>query len=374
MSARRNSRVVVGMSGGVDSSVAALLLLRQGYEVHGVFMKNWEDSVDTGYCSVAEDLSDAEDVCETLGIPLHKVNFSEQYRQRVFAHFLAEHQAGRTPNPDILCNKEIKFRAFLDHARQLGAEHIATGHYARLCHNGSSHLLKGLDPGKDQSYFLHALNQEQIRDALFPLGELHKAEVRELAADNDLITYNKKDSTGICFIGERDFRAFLQQYLANQPGPMRTPEGEIVGQHIGLSFYTIGQRHGLGIGGRASTPAAGNAGSSTGGEPWYVVDKNTADNALIVAQGGNHPLLFSRRLRASQLHWIAQTPSAPFRCTAKTRYRQADQACTILWLEDGHCEVEFEQDQRAVTPGQSVVFYHGQECLGGGIIDVALRH
>ena len=198
--------------------------------------------------------------------------------------------------------------------------------------------------------------------------------MRELAADNDLITYNKKDSTGICFIGERDFRAFLQQYLANQPGPMRTPEGEIVGQHIGLSFYTIGQRHGLGIGGRASTPAAGNAGSSTGGEPWYVVDKNTADNALIVAQGGNHPLLFSRRLRASQLHWIAQTPSAPFRCTAKTRYRQADQACTILWLEDGHCEVEFEQDQRAVTPGQSVVFYHGQECLGGGIIDVALRH
>jgi len=358
------SRVIVGLSGGVDSSVAALLLLRQGFEVHGVFMKNWEDAVDTGYCSVAEDLADAEDVCDTLGIPLHKVNFSDEYRQRVFAHFLHELQAGRTPNPDILCNKEIKFRAFLDYARQLGADYIATGHYARLQHNGSSHLLKGRDPGKDQSYFLHALSQEQIRDALFPLGERHKAEVRELAAENDLITSDKKDSTGICFIGERDFRTFLQQYLADKPGPMRTPEGETVGEHCGLSFYTIGQRHGLGIGGRN--------GATNTGEPWFVADKDVAANTLVVVQGGNHPALFRSSLRASQLHWIVSRPPAtPFRCTAKTRYRQPDQACTVLNLNDAGCEVAFDQPQRAVTPGQSVVFYQGQECLGGGIIEQA---
>ena len=357
------ARVIVGLSGGVDSSVAALLLLRQDFDVHGVFMKNWEESFDTSYCSAAEDLADAEDVCETLEIPLHKVNFSEQYRQRVFAHFLAEHRAGRTPNPDILCNKEIKFRAFLDHAHRLGADHIATGHYARLRHNGAAHLLKGLDASKDQSYFLHALNQEQLRDALFPLGDLHKSEVRTLAQENDLITYDKKDSTGICFIGERDFRAFLRQYLADQPGVMQTPEGETVGEHIGLSFYTIGQRHGLGIGGRADA----------GEEPWYVVAKDLANNILIVAQGSQHPSLFSTRLRASQLHWIVKAPTTPFTCRAKIRYRQTDQDCRITWLAQDRCEVEFEQPQRAVTPGQSVVFYRDQDCLGGGVIDAALK-
>ena len=356
-------RVIVGMSGGVDSSVAALLLLRQGYDVHGVFMKNWEDSFDAGYCSAAEDLTDAEDVCETLGIPLHKVNFSEQYRQRVFDYFLAEHRAGRTPNPDVLCNKEIKFRAFLDHARRLGADRIATGHYARLRQTGSTQLLKGIDSCKDQSYFLHALNQEQLRDAVFPLGESLKNQVRELAQENDLITHDKKDSTGICFIGERDFRAFLRQYLTDDPGPMQTPEGEIVGEHIGLSFYTIGQRHGLGIGGRADTNE----------EPWFVVDKNMLNNTLIVVQGKQHPRLFSKALRASKLHWIERVPAAPFSCRAKIRYRQTDQECRIRWLEDDQCEVEFEQLQRAVTPGQSIVFYLDQVCLGGSVIDSAIQ-
>lgn len=356
-------RVIVGMSGGVDSSVAALLLQRQGYEVHGVFMKNWEESFDPGYCSAAEDLNDAEDVCQSLNIPLHSVNFSEEYRQRVFSHFLREHEAGRTPNPDILCNKEIKFRAFLDHAQYLGADYIATGHYARLQHGDhETKLLKGLDTGKDQSYFLHALGQDQIRSALFPLGELQKSEVRALAEAHDLITYAKKDSTGICFIGERDFRAFLRQYLADQPGVMQTPEGEIVGEHIGLGFYTIGQRQGLGIGGR----------TGASGEPWFVVDKNIINNCLLVVQGNHHPALYRQGLQASQLHWINPPPQLPLACHAKIRYRQADQACTVYALSENRCEVIFAEPQRAVTPGQSVVFYQGEQCLGGAVIDNAI--
>ncbi len=353
------SRAIVGLSGGVDSSVAALLLLRQGFEVHGVFMKNWEDTFETGYCTAADDLNDAEDVCETLGIPLHRVNFAEEYRERVFAHFLEEHRRGRTPNPDILCNREIKFRAFLDHARRLGADHIATGHYARLDHGTTTRLLKGLDRDKDQSYFLHALSQEQLRDALFPLGELLKSEVRAIARDHDLITHDKKDSTGICFIGERDFRAFLNRYLPTRPGPMRTPEGEIVGEHQGLAFYTLGQRHGLGIGGRPGDS----------GEPWFVADKRMDSNTLIVVQG-DHPLLYTKRLRATDPHWIAgRTPPVPARLNAKTRYRQTDQSCTLLSIDETGCEVVFDQPQRAVTPGQSVVFYHEDECLGGAVID-----
>jgi tRNA-specific 2-thiouridylase len=352
------------MSGGVDSSVAALLLVQQGFEVHGVFMKNWEESFDPGYCSAAEDLEDAGDVCDTLSIPLHKVNFSKEYRERVFAYFLDEYRRGRTPNPDVLCNKEIKFRAFLDYAERLGADHIATGHYARLTGAGRRKLLKGLDPGKDQSYFLHTLSQRQIANALFPLGELHKPRVRELAEQAGLVTYDKKDSTGICFIGERDFREFLGHYLPAQPGPMRTPDGETVGGHQGLMFYTNGQRQGLGIGGRTK--------NNDTGEPWYVVDKDIPNNILIVAQGHDHPMLFRDRLTASQLHWIDRPPSTlPFHCFAKTRYRQPDQACTITRLAGDRCEVVFEQPQRAITPGQSVVFYQADECLGGGIIEAA---
>lgn len=359
----RKSRVVVGISGGVDSSVAALLLLQQGHDVHGVFMKNWEETFDPGYCSAGEDLADAEDVCATLAIPLHKVNFSAEYRDRVFAYFLAEYRRGRTPNPDILCNKEIKFNAFLTHAERLGADFIATGHYARRQESqGRQQLLKGLDPGKDQSYFLYALNQHQLARSLFPVGELHKREVRALAAAADLVTHDKKDSTGICFIGERDFRAFLSQYLPTQPGPMCTPEGETVGEHQGLMFYTLGQRQGLGIGGRRNDS----------GQPWYVVDKQLADNVLIVAQG-EHPRLYSRRLNASQLTWIDTAPVLPLACMAKTRYRQPDQSCVITAGDDTGIWVEFAQPQRAVTPGQSVVFYHNDTCLGGGIIDAAFN-
>lgn len=359
----RKQRVIVGISGGVDSSVAAYLLLQQGYEVHGVFMKNWEESFAPGYCSAADDLEDAEDVCETLSIPLHKVNFSEEYRKRVFTFFLAEHKRGRTPNPDILCNKEIKFRAFLDHAQQLGADFLATGHYARLSHNGSTRLLKGLDGNKDQSYFLHALSRQQLENVLFPVGELKKSAVRKMAADTDLITHDKKDSTGICFIGEQDFRQFLGHFLPENPGPMQTPEGDVVGEHSGLPFYTIGQRQGLGIGGRR-----GNSGA-----PWFVVGKDSERNVLLVAQGKNHPSLYCQGLIASQIHWINPQPlDTLLHCSAKIRYRQSDQACTVIVDSSGHCEVVFEQPQRAITPGQSVVFYRTDECLGGAIIESAL--
>lgn len=358
------SRVVVGLSGGVDSSVCALLLREQGYDVHGVFMKNWEDSYEPGYCSAGQDLIDAQEVCETLSIPLHTVNFTMEYRDRVFLHFLEESRKGRTPNPDILCNKEIKFKAFLNHARRLGADFIATGHYARRVEkNGHQHLLKGLDGSKDQSYFLHTLDQSQLARALFPVGGLQKRQVRELAAKADLVTHDKKDSTGICFIGERNFREFLSHYLPTRPGLMQTPEGETVGEHGGLMFYTVGQRQGLGIGGRRADS----------GDPWYVIDKDLNRNILIVAQGRDHPLLYHRRLRASQLYWVAGSPPEDSgQLRAKTRYRQPDQACSLNLSDGGFAEVTFAEPQRALTPGQSVVFYAGDECLGGGIIDAAL--
>ena len=357
------ARIVVGLSGGVDSSVAALLLVEQGYDVHAVFMKNWEDAQDTGYCAAAEDLEDARAVCETLGVPLHAVNFTTEYRDRVFRYFLDEYRAGRTPNPDVLCNTEIKFKAFLDYARRLGADRIATGHYARRVEqNGRHQLLKGCDPGKDQSYFLHGLNQPQLASALFPVGGLRKRQVREQAAAAGLVTHDKKDSTGICFIGERRFRDFLHRYLPTQPGPIQTLAGETLGEHAGLMFHTIGQRQGLGIGGRRE-------GS---GEPWYVVDKDLERNALIVTQGRDHPALFHRRLRAAAPHWITgEPPHAPLTCQAKIRYRQPDQGCVLERLDATLCDVLFTEPQRAITPGQSVVFYRDAVCLGGGIIVAA---
>jgi len=357
------TRIVVGLSGGVDSSVAALLLVEQGYDVQAVFMKNWEDAQDTGYCAAAEDLEDARAVCETLGIPLHPVNFTAEYHDRVFRYFLDEYRAGRTPNPDVLCNTEIKFKAFLDHARRLGADRIATGHYARrMEQNGRLLLLKGCDPGKDQSYFLHGLNQVQLASALFPVGELRKRQVRERAAAAGLVTHDKKDSTGICFIGERRFRDFLNRYLPAQPGPIQTPAGEILGEHAGLMFHTIGQRQGLGIGGRREGSGA----------PWYVAGKDLERNALIVVQGRDHPALFHRRLRAAAPHWIAgEPPATPLSCRAKIRYRQADQDCVLETLDAATLDVSFTEPQRAIAPGQSVVFYRDEVCLGGGIIAAA---
>jgi tRNA-specific 2-thiouridylase len=360
------ARVVVGISGGVDSSVAALLLLEQGYEVHGVFMKNWEDTYEVGYCSDNEDWEDACEVCQTLAIPLHSANFSAQYWEQVFETFLSEHRQGRTPNPDILCNREIKFKAFLDYALDhLGADYIATGHYARsMTVAGVSHLLKGTDTAKDQSYFLYTLRKRQLKHTLFPVGDLFKHQVRALAAENNLVTHDKKDSTGICFIGERRFREFLSRYLPTQPGKMLTPTGEYKGNHMGLMFYTLGQRHGLGIGGQ----------SQNLGEPWYVVDKDCDNNVLVVAQGNNNSLLYHRRLWASDLHWMqSERPTTPFHCWAKSRYRQPDQACVIDTLDTTtkSCQVTFAQPQRALTPGQSIVFYSHEECLGGGVIDAA---
>jgi tRNA-specific 2-thiouridylase len=356
-------RVIVGLSGGVDSSVAALLLLEQGYHVEGLFMKNWEEDDTDEHCAAAEDLADAQSVAAGLGIPLHTVNFSAEYWDRVFEHFLSEYRAGRTPNPDVLCNKEIKFRAFLDYALERGADAIATGHYARIGHEGDHwQLLKGHDPDKDQSYFLYMLGQSQLARSMFPLGELAKTEVRRIAADRGLVTHDKKDSTGICFIGERRFKAFLSRYLPARPGEMRTPEGELIGSHDGLMYYTLGQRQGLGIGGRAGS----------GDAPWYVVGKDLDRNVLLVAQGHDHPLLFKRVLLASQVHWVeGAPPPLPLRCRAKSRYRQADQACIIEASSDNHCRVVFDQPQRAITPGQAVVFYLGERCLGGGTIDSA---
>lgn len=360
------SRVVVGVSGGVDSSVAALLLLEQGFEVHGVFMKNWEDTYEVGYCSDNEDWEDANEVCQTLGIPLHSANFSTSYWERVFETFLKEYRQGRTPNPDILCNREIKFKAFLDYAlNHLGADYIATGHYARLVTiHDNIQLLKGKDTAKDQSYFLYTLNKTQLRRSLFPVGDLLKHQVRSLAAANNLITHDKKDSTGICFIGERRFREFLSRYLPAQPGKMLSDTGRYMGDHMGLMFYTLGQRQGLGIGGQAKNS----------GEPWYVVDKDCANNILVVAQGNDNPLLYHRRLQASDLHWIQrEQPTTPFHCWAKSRYRQPDQDCVIDTLDatTSTCQVTFAQPQRALTPGQSIVFYSHEVCLGGGVIDAA---
>ena len=362
MSSPSAQHVVVGLSGGVDSSVTALLLQQQGHAVQGVFMKNWEGDDTEDYCAAEADLADARAVAEALGIPLQAVNFADQYWDRVFAYFLREYRAGRTPNPDILCNREIKFRAFLDYALSLGAEKIATGHYARIGRDadGRYTLLRGLDPAKDQSYFLYTLGQAQLSRSLFPIGELEKPRVRQLAAERGLVTSAKKDSTGICFIGERHFRDFLKRYLPAQPGEIRLPEGERLGRHEGLMYYTLGQRQGLGIGG-----VRGHAGAT-----WYVAGKDLANNVLWVVDGHDHPLLFSRELRAIDLHWVAgEPPALPARLTAKTRYRQADAPCCIETIEDGQARIRFDEPQWAVTPGQSIVFYDGETCLGGGIID-----
>lgn len=362
MNLPRAKRVIVGMSGGVDSSVSALLLMEQGYRVEGLFMKNWEDDDEPGYCSAATDLADAKSVCAELEIPLHKVNFAKEYWDRVFAHFLQEYRLGRTPNPDILCNREIKFRAFLDYALDKGADLIATGHYARVdALDGRFRLLQGLDAGKDQSYFLHALGQPALSRTLFPLGELEKTRVREIAARAGFENHAKKDSTGICFIGERRFRDFLMRYLPAQPGPIVSTDGQALGEHQGLMYYTPGQRQGLGIGGVHG--AAEN--------PWYVVDKDMARNRLIVAQGQDHPALHAGGLVATEVNWIAgKAPEMPLHCQAKIRYRQAHQDCRVEPMPDepGALHVRFQHRQRAVAPGQSVVFYHGAECLGGGII------
>jgi tRNA-specific 2-thiouridylase len=354
-------RIVVGMSGGVDSSVAALLLKRQGYDVVGLFMKNWEDDDTDQYCSTRQDLVDAAAAADVIGVELEAVNFAAEYRDRVFADFLREYRAGRTPNPDVLCNAEIKFKAFLDHAMALGATRIATGHYARVVpRNGLHELHRGLDPSKDQSYFLHRLNQAQLARVLFPVGELPKTEVRRIAAEARLPNHAKKDSTGICFIGERPFREFLNRYLPREPGAIVTPEGKRVGTHIGLAFYTIGQRKGIGIGG-----IAGDEDHS----PWYVAGKDMAANTLVVVQGHDHPRLLRRSLEAADASWISGEAPAPGSAhTAKTRYRQADGACVLTRVADGKISVEFPQPQWAVTPGQSVVLYDGAACLGGAII------
>ncbi|NII10361.1 tRNA 2-thiouridine(34) synthase MnmA [Oleiagrimonas sp. C23AA] len=353
-------KVMLGVSGGVDSSVAALLLKQAGHEVEGLFMQNWEEDERSGPCRAELDRKDAVAVCGLLGLPFHARNFASEYWDGVFEHFLAEYRAGRTPNPDVLCNREIKFKTFLEHAQALGAEKIATGHYARVDQrDGQWRLLRGRDQGKDQSYFLHALGQTQLAATLFPVGEIEKTEVRRLAREAGLATHAKKDSTGICFIGERNFRDFLSQYIPAQPGPMQTPDGQSVGQHDGVMYYTLGQRNGLRIGGMR--------GASN--EPWYVVGKDVARNILYVAQGGSNQYLQSTRLSASALTWVAgQAPGRSFTCSAKTRYRQPDQACTVT-LQGDIAQVVFEQPQRAVTPGQSVVFYDGEVCLGGGIID-----
>ncbi len=352
-------RIVVGMSGGVDSAVAALLLKREGYDVVGLFMKNWEDDDNDEYCSTREDLVDAAAAADVIGIELEAVNFSAEYKDRVFAEFLREYQAGRTPNPDVLCNAEIKFKAFLDHAIDLGATRIATGHYARVLQNKDLfELHRGLDPSKDQSYFLHRLNQSQLSRVLFPLGELKKTQVRALAAEARLPNHAKKDSTGICFIGERPFREFLNRYLPREPGPIMTPEGTRIGTHIGLAFYTIGQRKGIGIGGLSGGP----------GNPWYVARKDLGANALIVVQGHDHALLMRNSLRAQDASWTVGAPAEGATQSAKTRYRQADSACIVTRSDEEGIALEFAQPQWAVTPGQSVVLYEGAVCLGGAVI------
>lgn len=354
------TRVIVGMSGGVDSSVTALLLQQQGYQVEGLFMKNWDEDDGTEYCTAKDDLADAQTVCDKLGIHLHTANFAAEYWDNVFAYFLDEYKAGRTPNPDILCNREIKFKVFIDYARILGADKIATGHYARRAViDDDAQLLKGLDHNKDQSYFLHAVSGREFAKTLFPLGTLEKPEVRALAQQHGLITHSKKDSTGICFIGERRFKDFLQQYLPAQPGNIVTDTGTIIGEHMGLMYHTIGQRQGLGIGGVKNAPDA----------PWYVAEKDLRNNQLIVVQGSEHPLLYHGTLIANQAHWINAAPAeTTMRCQAKVRYRQPDQWCEVHIKEGGVLEVNFDRAQRAITPGQSLVLYAGDRCLGGAVI------
>ena len=353
-------RLILGHSGGVDSAVAALLLKDEGYDVHALHMTNWED--DDGYCTAAEDLQDARRVCEQLDIPLHHANFAKQYRDQVFEYFLDEYRAGRTPNPDVLCNREIKFGVFRDYAKRLGGDLLATGHYARSgIVDGYGALFKGKDPGKDQSYFLHAVSAEALAETVFPLGDLVKGEVRQIARDRGLAIHDKKDSTGICFIGERPFREFLSTFIPANPGPMRTPEGELIGEHQGLMYYTLGQRQGLMIGGHREH----------GEEPWYVVAKDLDANALIVAQG-EHELLFSNSLKATDASWIGTAPPGldqGLPCKAKVRYRQADQDCVVTADDDAVVEVRFKDRQKAVAPGQFVVFYDGDRCLGGAVID-----
>ncbi|KIQ94014.1 tRNA-specific 2-thiouridylase mnmA [Anoxybacillus thermarum] len=355
------ARVVVGMSGGVDSSVAALLLKQQGYDVIGIFMKNWDDTDENGVCTATEDYEDVVRVCNQIGIPYYAVNFEKQYWEKVFTYFLDEYKAGRTPNPDVMCNKEIKFKAFLEHAMALGADYLATGHYARVAYrDGEYQLLRGLDANKDQTYFLNQLGQAQLSKVLFPIGELQKSQVREIAKEAGLATAGKKDSTGICFIGERNFKQFLSNYLPAQPGKMQTLDGEIKGTHDGLMYYTIGQRHGLGIGGS--------------GEPWFVVGKNLKENVLYVAQGFDNELLYSDAIIATNVNWISdRKPHESISCTAKFRYRQPDVPVTVEMIDETTARVSFSQRVRAVTPGQAVVFYHGEQCLGGGTIDQVFR-
>jgi len=365
----KRERIVIGLSGGVDSAVGAWLLNQQGHEVVGLFMKNWEGDDDDAYCSANVDFVDAAAVADVIGIEIEHVNFAAEYRERVFAEFLREYRAGRTPNPDVLCNAEIKFKAFLDHALRLGADAIATGHYARVREQaGRFQLLRGLDPLKDQSYFLHRLNPSQLARTRFPVGELRKAEVRRIAAEIGLPNAQKKDSTGICFIGERPFREFLNRWLQHQPGPIRDERGRTLGRHVGLSFYTLGQRQGLGIGGVKERGAARGGAEHA---PWYVAGKDLAANVLQVVQGHEHAALQSRALRADDCSWVAGTPPPPGRYGAKSRYRQADAACSFAPRPDGGFRLVFDAPQWAVTPGQSAVLYDGEVCLGGGVIQAA---
>ena len=361
----QGKRVILGLSGGVDSAVAAILLQQQGADVHALHMTNWED--DDGYCTAAADLQDARQICEQLGIPLHHINFAREYRDRVFSYFLAEYKRGRTPNPDVLCNREIKFGAFREHAKRLGGDLLATGHYARTrVVNDHVQLLKALDLSKDQSYFLHAVSADALSETVFPLGELQKSAVRDIAREHALPVFDKKDSTGICFIGERPFREFLSTYLPANPGPIKTDDGRIIGEHRGLMYYTLGQRQGLGIGGRRDA----------GDEPWYVVAKDLQDNVLTVVQG-DHPLRYSNALEATECSWIGEMPAElhddqPFTCNAKIRYRQDDQKCTLVQSGQDRLLVNFAAVQTAVAPGQFVVFYAGEQCLGGAVIDRAI--
>ena len=360
----KDTRVVVGMSGGVDSSVTAWLLKQQGYDVIGLFMKNWDDTDELGHCTAEADYEDVRRVADQIGIPYYTVNFEKQYQDKVFAYFLDEYKKGRTPNPDVLCNREIKFGEFLQKAMDIGADYVATGHYARIENiDGEYRLLRGVDSTKDQSYFLNALGQDQLSKAMFPLGHLTKQKVREIASEAGLYTAKKKDSTGICFIGEKNFKTFLSSYLPATPGEIRTLSGELKGRHDGLMYYTLGQRHGLGLGGSGT------------GEPWYVVDKDVKHNILYVGQGANHPALFSHGLTATDVRWVShEEVSSVFTCTAKFRYRQPDQSVTVFVRNEETVDVFFDNPQKAITPGQAAVFYKGDVCLGGGTIDSVYKN